>query len=62
MIGPEEEVLIPQNSKEVDYEAELAFVIGKKAKNIDQKNGMDYVAGYTILNDVSARDIQNGHS
>lgn len=54
IIGPDEDIMIPSNSREVDYEAELAFVIGKKAKKVDQENAMNYVAGYTTMNDVSA--------
>ncbi|MET3504096.1 fumarylacetoacetate hydrolase family protein [Halalkalibacter oceani] len=60
IIGPDEEILLPVNSSEIDYEAEFAFVIGKKAKKVSKEEAMDYVAGYTIINDVSARDIQLG--
>ncbi len=60
VIGPDDTILLPNNSEEVDYEAELAFVVGKKAKKISEEEAMDYVAGYTIVNDVSARDIQLG--
>jgi 2-keto-4-pentenoate hydratase/2-oxohepta-3-ene-1,7-dioic acid hydratase in catechol pathway len=41
-----------------DYEAEVAFVVGKRAKNVDEVDALDYVAGYTLLNDLSARDLQ----
>ncbi|HET7417174.1 MAG TPA: fumarylacetoacetate hydrolase family protein [Solirubrobacterales bacterium] len=41
-----------------DYEAEVAFVIGKRAKEVDESEALDYVAGYTLLNDLSARDLQ----
>jgi len=41
-----------------DYEAEVAFVIGKRAKDVDEREALDYVAGYTLLNDLSARDLQ----
>lgn len=52
-------ILIPQDlTKEVDYEAELGVVIGKKAKNVSLKEALSYVFGYTVLNDVSARDLQ----
>lgn len=60
VIGPDEDILLPVNSSEPDYEAEFAFVIGKKAKKVSKEEAMDYVAGYTIVNDVSARDIQLG--
>lgn len=51
----------PLNSKltqKLDYEAELAFVIGKKGKNISRAQALDYVAGYTVVNDITARDMQ----
>jgi acylpyruvate hydrolase len=57
--GPTDPIVIPvEITKQVDYEAELGVIIGKRAKNIDKENALDYVFGYTILNDVSARDIQ----
>jgi len=58
--GPGEAITLPPNSKQVDYEAEFAVVIGKRGKNIPQEQAMEYVAGYMILNDVSARDMQFG--
>src|SRR5699024_6405327 len=45
-------------SKQVDYEAELAVIIGETGKNISIENAFDHVFGYTILNDISARDVQ----
>lgn len=51
----------PSVSTEIDWEVELAFVIGRQGKNIPPAEAMDYVFGYTILNDISARDIQNRH-
>lgn len=57
--GPFDPIIIPSVlTKKVDYEVELAVIIGKKAKNISKENALDYVFGYTIINDVSARDIQ----
>ncbi|KPV43795.1 fumarylacetoacetate hydrolase family protein [Alicyclobacillus ferrooxydans] len=53
-----EEILLPTNSSECDYEAELAIVIGKQAKCIDKESAKDYVLGYTNANDLSARDLQ----
>lgn len=47
--------------KRLDYEAELAVIIGKTARNVKAENAGDYVFGYTVLNDVSARDLQTGH-
>ncbi len=51
-------IVLPKASEQVDYEAELVFVIGKTGKHIPESEAMDYVAGYTCANDVSARDIQ----
>lgn len=48
-------------STEIDWEVELAFIIGRTGKNIHREDAMSYVFGYTILNDISARDIQNRH-
>lgn len=45
----------------LDYEAELAVIIGKDAKNVSEENAFDYVFGYTILNDISARNLQTAH-
>ena len=56
--GPFDDVIYPKNSDRLDWEIELAFVIGKRARYVDQKNAMDYVAGYTICNDVSERRFQ----
>jgi 2-keto-4-pentenoate hydratase/2-oxohepta-3-ene-1,7-dioic acid hydratase in catechol pathway len=62
VIGHEEIVLHHQHvTKELDYEGELAVIIGKKCKNIKEEEAMDYVFGYTIINDVTARDLQERH-
>lgn len=59
LIGPGETILLPKaGPDEVDYEAELAVVIGKRAKNVSAKEALEYVLGYTCGNDVSARDWQ----
>lgn len=57
-IGANEPILLPKSSAQVDYEAELAFVVGRRAKNVSAGAAMDYVFGYTNFNDVSARDFQ----
>lgn len=57
-IGPNQPVIIPPGSVETDYEAELAFIIGRRASNVPLKDAMKYVFGYTNFNDVSARDFQ----
>jgi 2-keto-4-pentenoate hydratase/2-oxohepta-3-ene-1,7-dioic acid hydratase in catechol pathway len=48
-------------SVQIDWEVELAFVIGKQGKNISKADAMDYVFGYTVVNDISARDLQTSH-
>ena len=58
VIGPGQAIVIPRASQQVDYEAELAVVIGKRARHVTPDRALDVVAGYTILNDVSARDYQ----
>ncbi len=51
-------IIYPEQSKRVDYEAELAIVIGKKCKNVSRDEAFDVILGYTIFNDVTARDLQ----
>ncbi len=51
-------VELPATSDKVDYEAEVAFVIGRTAKDVAEAGALDHVAGYTLLNDLSARDLQ----
>lgn len=58
IIGPDENIVLPKNSTEPDYEAELAFVIGKGGYRIPAAAWREHVYGYTIVNDVSARDVQ----
>jgi 2-keto-4-pentenoate hydratase/2-oxohepta-3-ene-1,7-dioic acid hydratase in catechol pathway len=59
LIGPNEPIILPTvGAEQVDHEAELAVVIGKKGKNISRENAMDHVLGYTCANDISARDWQ----
>jgi len=60
VIGPEEAVVLPKVAHEVDYEAELVVIIGKRGKNITKEAAFSHVAGYTVGNDVSARDWQKG--
>lgn len=56
--GPNEDVIIPRNSKKTDWEVELAVVIGKKATYVDEAKAMDYVAGFCVHNDYSEREFQ----
>ncbi|CAJ0704818.1 Ureidoglycolate lyase [Ralstonia edaphis] len=56
--GPNDDIEIPRGSVKTDWEVELGVVIGKPAKYIDEANALDYVAGYSIVNDVSEREWQ----
>jgi acylpyruvate hydrolase len=58
VVGPGAAILIPRATEQIDYEAEFAFVIGRRGHHIPRERALDYVAGYTIINDVSARDYQ----
>jgi 2,4-diketo-3-deoxy-L-fuconate hydrolase len=58
LIGPDEPILLPPQSREVDYEAELAVIIGESAKDVEEERALDVVLGYACANDVSARDVQ----
>ena len=58
IIGPNDDVMLPRDSKKTDWEVELAIVIGKKASYVEEGEAMDYVAGYCLHNDVSEREFQ----
>ena len=58
LAAPGATVRLPANSRKVDYEAEVAFVVGKRAKEVDEGDALDHITGYTLLNDLSARDLQ----
>jgi len=58
VIGPEDDIVYPRMCKQLDYEAELALVMKRKAKNIEPGEVKDYILGYTCYNDVTARDLQ----
>ena len=55
------EIPYPTVDTQIDYEAELAFIVSRDAKNVKKENAKDYVFGYTIINDVSARSLQQRH-
>ena len=62
VVGPFDHVVLPTEiSTQIDYEAELAVVIGMGGKNISRENAMSHVFGYTVVNDVTARDVQMRH-
>jgi ureidoglycolate lyase len=58
IIGPDDDVIIPKNAIKPDWEVELAIVIGKEARYVDEANALDHVAGYCVCNDVSERHFQ----
>ena len=58
MCGPDDDVLLPPEAAQVDWEAELAVVIGATARRVPRERALDYVAGFTVCNDISARDLQ----
>jgi 2-keto-4-pentenoate hydratase/2-oxohepta-3-ene-1,7-dioic acid hydratase in catechol pathway len=58
LAAPGATVKLPANSRKVDYEAEVAFVVGRRARDVAEADALDHVAGYTLLNDLSARDLQ----
>src|SRR3954454_16908121 len=58
LVAPDSQVPLPAYSSKVDYEAEVAFVIGKRAKDVSEADALNHIAGYMLLNDLSARDMQ----
>ena len=58
VVGPGDKILIPPIARSIDWEGELAVVIGRNAKGIKAKDALKYVAGYTVMNDVSERDLK----
>ena len=58
IIGPNDDVILPKNTKKPDWEVELGVIIGKEARYIDEANAMDHVAGYCVVNDLSERHFQ----
>lgn len=58
LVGPNDDIIIPRNSKKTDWEVELALVIGKKASYVEERDAMNYIAGYCLHNDVSEREFQ----
>jgi 2-keto-4-pentenoate hydratase/2-oxohepta-3-ene-1,7-dioic acid hydratase in catechol pathway len=58
LIGPGEAIVLPAESKQVDYEAELGVVIGTRGRHVTEAEALQFVAGYICVNDVSARDLQ----
>jgi 2,4-diketo-3-deoxy-L-fuconate hydrolase len=58
IVGPNDDVMVPKGSSKLDYEVEIAFVIGTRARHVEEKNALSHIAGYCISNDVSERVFQ----
>ena len=58
IVGPDDNVMIPKDSTQLDWEVELGVVIGRTARYVEEKDALKYVAGYCVINDVSERDFQ----
>ena len=59
LIEPNQTIILPRKSREVHHEVELAVIIGKRGKDIPRERAMDYVLGYTVFMDITARDLQS---
>jgi 2,4-didehydro-3-deoxy-L-rhamnonate hydrolase len=59
IVGPNDDVMVPKGSTKLDYEVEIAFVIGKRARYVEEKDALSHIAGYAICNDVSERNFQS---
>jgi acylpyruvate hydrolase len=59
LIGPADNIILPPESTQVDFEGELAVIIGKTGRRITEQNAMDHILGYCVSNDVTMRDFQN---
>ncbi|MEO8303540.1 MAG: fumarylacetoacetate hydrolase family protein [Betaproteobacteria bacterium] len=58
IVGPNDNVMVPKDSTQLDWEVELGFVIGRTARHVPEKDALKYIAGYCVVNDVSERDFQ----
>ncbi|HEX3442889.1 MAG TPA: fumarylacetoacetate hydrolase family protein, partial [Pseudolabrys sp.] len=58
IVGPNDDVMVPKASTKLDYEIEIAFVIGTRARYVEEKNALSHIAGYCICNDISERNFQ----
>lgn len=58
LCGPNDDIIIPPNSKKVDWEVELGVIIGKDGIHIDEADAMSHVAGFCVINDLSEREFQ----
>jgi 2-keto-4-pentenoate hydratase/2-oxohepta-3-ene-1,7-dioic acid hydratase in catechol pathway len=58
IVGPTDDVMVPKASTKLDYEIEIAFIIGTRARYVEEKNALSHIAGYAICNDISERNFQ----
>ena len=58
IVGPNDNVLVPKDSTQLDWEVEIGFVMGRTARHVEKKDALKYVAGYCVINDVSEREFQ----
>lgn len=58
IVGPNDDVIMPRGSKKLDWETEIAFVVGQRAQYVEEADALDYIAGYAVCNDVSERHFQ----
>ena len=58
IVGPNDDVMLPRGAQKFDYEVEIAFVIGRRARYVEERDALAHIAGYTICNDVSERHFQ----
>ena len=58
IVGPNDNVMVPKDSTQLDWEVEIGFVMGRTARHVDKKDALRYVAGYCVINDVSEREFQ----
>jgi len=59
VVGTEADVILPPETQKLDWEVELGVVIGKKARRVKKEDALDYISGYTVVNDISARDLNH---
>jgi len=61
VVGPEAEIRLPSITQKLDYEVELAFIVGRTGRDIPVEDALGYIFGFTVLNDITARDLQRAH-
>ncbi|MFQ6053721.1 MAG: fumarylacetoacetate hydrolase family protein, partial [Candidatus Bathyarchaeia archaeon] len=61
VVGPYDDIVYPRSTEQLDYEVELALIVGKRGRYISEGDAYDHIAGFTVFNDVTARDLQRRH-